>query len=111
FLGNLLGLQTVCVPSFGSNGPLWSLANEWWYYCFFILLVAPFGGWKRPFAAWAAFALGSLLLLVFPLKISLWFVIWGMGMLIGAREIRGVRAPAWIAAALFAVAFVWARLS
>jgi peptidoglycan/LPS O-acetylase OafA/YrhL len=31
-LGNLVGLQTVLVPVFGSNGPLWSLANESWYY-------------------------------------------------------------------------------
>lgn len=31
-LGNLLFLQTIAVPVFGSNGPLWSLANEFWYY-------------------------------------------------------------------------------
>ena len=32
FLGNLLFLQTILVPPFGSDGPLWSLANEFWYY-------------------------------------------------------------------------------
>ena len=32
FLGNLFGLQTIFVPTFGSNGPLWSLACELWYY-------------------------------------------------------------------------------
>jgi peptidoglycan/LPS O-acetylase OafA/YrhL len=31
-LGDLLGLQTIVVPVLGSNGPLWSLANETWYY-------------------------------------------------------------------------------
>ena len=31
-LGNLLQLQTITVPPLGSNGPLWSLASEWWYY-------------------------------------------------------------------------------
>ena len=44
FLGNILGLQTILVPTFGSNGPLWSLACELWYY--FMLpafLVALFG--------------------------------------------------------------------
>jgi peptidoglycan/LPS O-acetylase OafA/YrhL len=38
FLGNLLFLQTITAPIFGSNGPLWSLANEFWYYLLFPLL-------------------------------------------------------------------------
>lgn len=33
-LANLLFLQTVTSPVFGSNGPMWSLANEFWYYLF-----------------------------------------------------------------------------
>jgi peptidoglycan/LPS O-acetylase OafA/YrhL len=37
FVGNLLFLQEVVVPAFGSNGPLWSLANEFWYYLLFPL--------------------------------------------------------------------------
>jgi peptidoglycan/LPS O-acetylase OafA/YrhL len=32
FVGNVLQLQKIVVSSLGSNGPLWSLANEWWYY-------------------------------------------------------------------------------
>jgi len=36
-LGNLCFLQTIAVPVFGSNGPLWSLANEFWYYLMFPL--------------------------------------------------------------------------
>ena len=44
FLGNALGLQTILVPTFGSNGPLWSLACELWYYFMApALLVALFG--------------------------------------------------------------------
>jgi peptidoglycan/LPS O-acetylase OafA/YrhL len=35
FFGNLFFLQTILVPTFGSNGPLWSLANEFWYYVLF----------------------------------------------------------------------------
>lgn len=38
FAGNLAFLQTLRVPVFGSNGALWSLANEFWYYLLF-----PFG--------------------------------------------------------------------
>lgn len=34
-LGNLLFLQTILVPTWGSNGPLWSLAYEFWFYIWF----------------------------------------------------------------------------
>jgi peptidoglycan/LPS O-acetylase OafA/YrhL len=37
FIGNILFLQEVAVPSFGSDTPLWSLANEFWYYVLFPL--------------------------------------------------------------------------
>ena len=35
FFGNLFFLQTILVSTFGSNGPLWSLANEFGYYVLF----------------------------------------------------------------------------
>ena len=44
FLGNLAFLQTIYFPIFGSNYPMWSLANEFWYYIVF------------PLAAWLGFA-------------------------------------------------------
>jgi len=48
FLGNIVGLQTIYVPTFGSNGPLWSLACELWYYFMFpVFLVALFGAGLR----------------------------------------------------------------
>ena len=34
-LGNLAFLQGTYSHTFGSNGPLWSLANEFWYYIWF----------------------------------------------------------------------------
>ncbi|WP_181017480.1 acyltransferase [Methylobacterium sp. V23] len=40
FLSNLVMLYGVTAERFGSNGPLWSLANEWWYYCLFGASVA-----------------------------------------------------------------------
>lgn len=40
FVGNLLFLQTIVCQPFGSNGPLWSLANEFWYYVLFPVLLA-----------------------------------------------------------------------
>lgn len=43
--GNLLNLQTIFTTTLGSNGPLWSLANEWTYYILFILLFI--NNWTR----------------------------------------------------------------
>jgi peptidoglycan/LPS O-acetylase OafA/YrhL len=38
FLLNCVFLQTIVGPVFGTNGPVWSLANEFWYYVLFPLL-------------------------------------------------------------------------
>jgi peptidoglycan/LPS O-acetylase OafA/YrhL len=38
FIGNVFFLQTIFYPVYGSNGPLWSLANEFWYYILFPLM-------------------------------------------------------------------------
>jgi peptidoglycan/LPS O-acetylase OafA/YrhL len=43
-LGNLVFMQGIAVHTFGTNGPMWSLANEFWYYIVF------------PLAAWVALA-------------------------------------------------------
>ena len=40
FLGNVFFLQTIVCRTFGSNAPLWSLANEFWYYALFPLALA-----------------------------------------------------------------------
>lgn len=37
FIGNALFLQDIAVPALGSNGPLWTLACEFWYYVYFPL--------------------------------------------------------------------------
>jgi peptidoglycan/LPS O-acetylase OafA/YrhL len=47
FLGNIFFLQTIVVPTFGSNGPLWSLANEFWYYVLFPVALAAGIAWKQ----------------------------------------------------------------
>ena len=39
FAGNVLFLETIWVPALGSNGPLWSLVCEFWYYLAFPVLV------------------------------------------------------------------------
>jgi peptidoglycan/LPS O-acetylase OafA/YrhL len=46
-LGNLLFLQTILCEAFGSNGPLWSLANEFWYYVLFPVALGAALAWAR----------------------------------------------------------------
>ncbi|MCE9589468.1 MAG: acyltransferase [Planctomycetes bacterium] len=36
-LGNLAFLMKIYVPAFGTDGPLWSLMYEWWFYMIFPL--------------------------------------------------------------------------
>lgn len=75
FLGNLLFLQTLVCPTFGSNGPLWSLANEFWYYVLFPVTLAVGLAWRAQstrvaisltiFAACLTIFLGSEMLVGF----------------------------------------------
>lgn len=77
-LGNALFLQDIHVPPFGSNGPLWSLSYEWWYYMLFpllILLGAP-GSLGRK-----AFQLALLVAIVALVgkKVLAYFAVWLLG--------------------------------
>jgi peptidoglycan/LPS O-acetylase OafA/YrhL len=58
-VGNVLFMQTIEVPTFGSNGPLWSLANEFWYY-----LVFPILAWLIFSAASQRSKIGGLIILI-----------------------------------------------
>jgi peptidoglycan/LPS O-acetylase OafA/YrhL len=79
FFGTLFFLQDVVVPRFGSDGPLWSLASEFWYYILFplgFLVVLPSNGLRTRIIAAIAFALLCVWLrnTVLPL-----FPVWLMG--------------------------------
>ncbi len=77
FLCNLFMLQGIDVGVLGSNGPLWSLSYEWWYYCLWgaFLGVFFFNGSKR--FIYLVFCLFVVIFL--PEKILLWMVIWLLG--------------------------------
>lgn len=59
FFGNLIFLQTIFVHTFGSNDPLWSLANEFWYYILFPCIVICFSTGLSRIHRLAAFVLFS----------------------------------------------------
>jgi peptidoglycan/LPS O-acetylase OafA/YrhL len=73
-MGNLLFLQTIVVPVFGSNGPLWSLANEFWYYAVFPMSWLALTGQRR-----IMMVPGLALLVLMPVEMRWGFLVWLMG--------------------------------
>jgi peptidoglycan/LPS O-acetylase OafA/YrhL len=106
-LSNLFFLQEILTPTLGSNGPLWSLSSEFWYYLLFplILLAIPS---KKPGWSSALYAAAALAILFFVgQKISTYFLIWLLGAAINlAPEKRNESEKRWVFAALGGVAIV-----
>ncbi len=110
-LGNLVMLQNIVVPVLGSNGPLWSLAYEWWYYWIFvvaaILVVQPSP--KR--ILWSIAAL-AVLAWWLPANLILMGTLWliGMALYFIVRTGKRIAHPA-LGILIFLAAMTWSRLS
>jgi peptidoglycan/LPS O-acetylase OafA/YrhL len=76
-LGNVGFLQTILVPAYGTNGPLWSLANEFWYYLLFPILWVAVWGMGR--IRLLAILLGGVLLIWLPSALLRSGVVWLFG--------------------------------
>jgi peptidoglycan/LPS O-acetylase OafA/YrhL len=78
FLANIFFLQGTFGPTFGTNGPLWSLAYEFWYYLAFPCLIRC---WAAP--SRSSKVVHALLLLLMGIFLSheilLYFPLWLMG--------------------------------
>lgn len=73
-VGNLLFLQSLHVQTLGSNGALWSLSYEWWYYLLFPLGLI---GWRRRRGQYLL-PLVAICVLVGPAVLTL-FPVWLLG--------------------------------
>lgn len=83
FAGNLLFLQTIEFPVYGSNGPLWSLANEFWYYVLFPLLALGLTVYRKaPLKALLCMLLAAALCGWLPRVLVSEGSIWLMGVLV-----------------------------
>ena len=78
FAGNLFGLQGIVVPDFGGNFPLWSLANETWYYVMFPLLAVACTTRERTIRL-ACAAMLVMLGALLPTGIAAYFLVWLLG--------------------------------
>ena len=111
FLGNLLNLQGMGFSIFGSNGPLWSLGYEWWYYMIFALILMLFLE-KKILIKLISSTLIIIFLFTFPVKLIIWMSIWllGVGILILA-ESSVPKPPRSITLILFISALIISRLT
>ncbi|WP_338413015.1 acyltransferase [uncultured Sphaerotilus sp.] len=96
-VGNLAFVQTIFVPVYGSNGPLWSLANEFWYYVMFPLVMNFVG------KVGVVSRVSKLVSLVLFLTIFYWasigvitgFLVWIFGALVSYLNNRMRQPMAW----------------
>lgn len=76
FLGNAFFLQTIIAPVWGSNGPLWSLAAEFWYYLFFptVMILAS----RKRRVPWLVL-IASIAVSIANAQLLIGFVVWLLG--------------------------------
>lgn len=105
---NLVMCQTILGSVFGSNGPLWSLANEFWYYLAGPLLFALLYPLNRRNAVLQAVAL-AVVIWFLPASILIYFGLWVLGAVLYFVNNRPFL-PIWISLLLFLASFSTARL-
>ncbi len=79
FIGNLLFLQTIAAPTFGTNVPLWSLANEFWYYFMVPIAWLALAGRSKITVRAAALVIAIIAIALFPLPLVILGLIWVFG--------------------------------
>lgn len=95
FIGNMFGLQTIFVPEFGGNFPLWSLANETWYYLLFPLLVLVLRGSTLTARTVAVLAIAAIVQFLHG-AIVLYFSIWLLGAAFSRVRIEAGKGLRWV---------------
>ena len=119
-LANLFFMQTIISPVFGLNSPLWSLANEFWYYMLFPLLLAFVGAIKPShyLSRIVAFIFAMLLSWYLPKDMLYSFLIWLMGVAVYISQSKiklmrqnTVRILLFIALITFGLALVFSKSS
>jgi len=88
FIGNLFFLETIVCPTFGSNGPLWSLSNEFWYYVLFPMGLFAGLAWAKHSTRWA---------------IPLTIVAFGLLVFLGSEKVIGFLV--WMAGCVLVIAY------
>lgn len=95
-LTNLLNLQGIVATHYGTNGPLWSVAYEFWYYMVFPLLLAPMIVSFDPNRARLCASITMLFCIAITFR-QIWFpfglLIWTVGAIISRLKKPIVQSP------------------
>jgi peptidoglycan/LPS O-acetylase OafA/YrhL len=115
-LWNILNLQGIWFPPFGTNQPMWSLGMEYWYYLLFGFMLLPLGGAGSPYSKYfrvvGCLAAASTFI-VFASSGSYFlfgFLIWCLGAAAHVVPFTVIRSPR-VSLALFVVVSVAVRLA
>jgi peptidoglycan/LPS O-acetylase OafA/YrhL len=111
-LNNLASLQDLVMPAYGSNGPLWSLAYEFWYYVTFPLIMLALIG-RYPLALRVLAGVVGAAVVVFLTLCKSWFgvgyAIWALAAVSTLAQKPLVKSR-WLAIALYLVFLIPTRL-
>jgi peptidoglycan/LPS O-acetylase OafA/YrhL len=88
FVGNFFYVQSILVQPFGSDGPLWSLSYEFWYYILFPVALCALTKGLSLTARVVCFCLAILVVCFIGSTISLYFLIWLLGGAIGISSVK-----------------------
>jgi peptidoglycan/LPS O-acetylase OafA/YrhL len=111
-LWTLLQQQNIWAPQAGTNGPLWSLACEMWYYITFPLLLAPLSRAYSTGFRLAAFACGVLGVVVMSIPESFFLLgygVWTLGALVRLAR-RPLIKSTWLSLGVFLATATLVRL-
>jgi peptidoglycan/LPS O-acetylase OafA/YrhL len=107
FVANAAFMQTITAPVFGSNGPLWSIANEFWYYITFPLIAQGLIGKGRATARVLFGLIGLGIAMLLPAEMLILGSIWVMGAVAGYLTKllpRRVIVAIWLPSSIVAIA-------
>jgi peptidoglycan/LPS O-acetylase OafA/YrhL len=109
-VANLAFLQKIIAPTFGTNGPLWSLSNEFWYYLIFpcaLLAIARVTPLARAVYAVATLAIAALLYKEKLEYIAIWLLGWAVFLAPSPRSRTWTATPALAATIALFLAAMW----
>ncbi|CAD6881815.1 hypothetical protein [Methylomonas albis] len=111
-VGSLLNLQNLFCDILGTNGPLETLANEFWYYMTFPLILAPIL-YHRSLKTWFLFGVGLCLIISMSLA-SKWhfvgFVLWSIGAVFSVKRERSFVNSPFVEFCIFIAMLILIRL-
>lgn len=105
FFGNIFLLQEIYFERYGSNGPLWSLAYEFWYYVLFPSLYVIFFSFRKKIKI-VSLIIVMILFYILPISLLKYFSIWLLGAFINFIP-KVIFKNFWIPFTLFSLMFIY----